>query len=54
MTSMRCSRWHPTDALGVEIRDVSTKGQALDPTWSTAFGYTVTVEGSTSAHANIS
>ncbi|MDG4665713.1 dihydrodipicolinate reductase [Mycobacterium sp. 236(2023)] len=29
----------------IEIRGVWTKGQALQPTWSTAFGYTVTVEG---------
>ncbi|MFV8049434.1 dihydrodipicolinate reductase [Mycobacterium sp. 48b] len=29
----------------IEIRGVWTKGQSLDPAWSTAFGYTVTVEG---------
>lgn len=29
----------------VEIRGVWTKGQSLRPKWSTAFGYTVTVEG---------
>lgn len=29
----------------IEIRGVWTKGQTLDPAWSTAFGYTVTVEG---------
>lgn len=29
----------------IEIRGVWTKGQSLDPVWSTAFGYTVTVEG---------
>ena len=29
----------------VEVRGVWTKGQSLDPAWSTAFGYTVTVEG---------
>lgn len=29
----------------VEIRGVWTKGQALEPVWSTNFGYTVTVEG---------
>ncbi|MCV7412990.1 dihydrodipicolinate reductase [Mycobacterium florentinum] len=29
----------------VEVRGVWTKGQTLDPAWSTNFGYTVTVEG---------
>ena len=29
----------------IEIRGVWTKGQTLDPAWSTTFGYTVTVEG---------
>jgi 2,4-diaminopentanoate dehydrogenase len=29
----------------VEVRGVWTKGQALQPAWSTSFGYTVTVEG---------
>lgn len=29
----------------VEIRGVWTKGQTLQPAWSTAFGYTVTVHG---------
>lgn len=29
----------------VEARAVWTKGQSLDPAWSTNFGYTVTVEG---------
>jgi hypothetical protein len=29
----------------VEVRGVWTKGQSLDPAWSTSFGYTVTVEG---------
>lgn len=29
----------------VELRAVWTKGQSLDPAWSTNFGYTVTVEG---------
>jgi hypothetical protein len=29
----------------VELRAVWTKGQSLDPSWSTNFGYTVTVEG---------
>jgi 2,4-diaminopentanoate dehydrogenase len=29
----------------IEIRGVWTKGQSLEPAWSTAFGYTVTVEG---------
>ena len=29
----------------IEIRGVWTKGQALEPAWDTAFGYTVTVEG---------
>jgi hypothetical protein len=29
----------------IEIRGVWTKGQSLDPAWSTAFGYTITVEG---------
>jgi hypothetical protein len=29
----------------IEIRGVWTKGQSLDPAWSTDFGYTITVEG---------
>ncbi|MBB2990858.1 hypothetical protein FHR72_002331 [Mycolicibacterium iranicum] len=29
----------------IEIRGIWTKGQALEPAWSTSFGYTVTVEG---------
>jgi hypothetical protein len=29
----------------IEIRGVWTKGQSLEPVWSTGFGYTVTVEG---------
>ena len=29
----------------VDIRGIWTKGQALEPAWSPAFGYTVTVEG---------
>ncbi|PRC43860.1 dihydrodipicolinate reductase, partial [Mycobacterium sp. ITM-2017-0098] len=29
----------------IEIRGIWTKGQSLQPAWSTAFGYTVTVEG---------
>ncbi|KWX60238.1 dihydrodipicolinate reductase [Mycobacterium sp. NAZ190054] len=29
----------------VEVRGIWTKGQSLDPQWSTTFGYTVTVEG---------
>ncbi|MCV7283493.1 dihydrodipicolinate reductase [Mycolicibacterium flavescens] len=29
----------------IEIRGVWTKGQSLEPVWSTEFGYTVTVEG---------
>ncbi|CAM2842220.1 dihydrodipicolinate reductase [Mycobacterium intermedium] len=29
----------------IELRAVWTKGQSLDPAWSTNFGYTVTVEG---------
>lgn len=29
----------------VEVRGVWTKGQSLDPNWSTSFGYTVTVQG---------
>lgn len=29
----------------IEIRGVWTKGQSLEPAWSTTFGYTVTVEG---------
>lgn len=29
----------------VEVRGVWTKGQSLEPQWSTNFGYTVTVEG---------
>lgn len=29
----------------VEVRGVWTKGQSLDPAWSTSFGYTITVEG---------
>lgn len=29
----------------IEVRGVWTKGQSLDPAWSTNFGYTVTVEG---------
>ena len=29
----------------IEIRGVWTKGQTLEPVWSTAFGYTVTVKG---------
>lgn len=29
----------------IEIRGVWTKGQSLQPQWSTSFGYTVTVEG---------
>ncbi len=29
----------------VEVRGVWTKGQSLDPAWSTAFGNTITVEG---------
>jgi hypothetical protein len=29
----------------IEIRGVWTKGQTLQPAWSTTFGYTVTVEG---------
>jgi len=29
----------------VEVRGVWTKGQFLEPAWSTSFGYTVTVEG---------
>lgn len=29
----------------VEIRGIWTKGQSLEPAWSTTFGYTVTVEG---------
>ncbi|KUI01621.1 dihydrodipicolinate reductase [Mycobacterium sp. IS-3022] len=29
----------------IEVRGVWTKGQSLQPTWSTTFGYTVTVEG---------
>lgn len=29
----------------VEVRAVWTKGQALEPTWTMGFGYTITVEG---------
>jgi hypothetical protein len=29
----------------IEVRGVWTKGQSLDPAWSTDFGYTITVEG---------
>jgi hypothetical protein len=29
----------------IEVRGIWTKGQSLDPAWSTNFGYTVTVEG---------
>ena len=29
----------------IEIRGVWTKGQSLEPVWSTSFGYTITVEG---------
>lgn len=29
----------------VEIRGIWTKGQTLEPSWSTSFGYTITVEG---------
>jgi 2,4-diaminopentanoate dehydrogenase len=29
----------------IEIRGIWTKGQTLEPAWSTAFGYTITVEG---------
>lgn len=29
----------------IELRAVWTKGQSLDPSWSTNFGYTVTIEG---------
>ncbi|MCV7425507.1 NAD(P)H-dependent amine dehydrogenase family protein [Mycobacterium montefiorense] len=29
----------------VEVRGIWTKGQSLQPDWSTSFGYTVTVEG---------
>jgi hypothetical protein len=29
----------------IEIRGIWTKGQALQPSWSTTFGYTITVEG---------
>jgi 2,4-diaminopentanoate dehydrogenase len=40
-------RW--TGILGgrevIEVRGVWTKGQTLEPAWSTDFGYTITVEG---------
>ncbi|WP_319455637.1 MULTISPECIES: dihydrodipicolinate reductase [unclassified Mycobacterium] len=29
----------------IEIRGIWTKGQSLEPVWSTGFGYTITVEG---------
>ena len=40
-------RW--TGSLGgrdiVEVRGIWTKGQSLEPAWSTDFGYNITVEG---------
>ncbi len=38
----------------IEIRGVWTKGQALEPTWDTAFGYTVTVEGRPTIRSTLS
>ncbi|SEH71207.1 hypothetical protein SAMN04489835_3164 [Mycolicibacterium rutilum] len=38
----------------VEIRGVWTKGQTLDPVWSTDFGYTITVEGRPTIRSTLS
>jgi hypothetical protein len=38
----------------IDIRGIWTKGQALEPVWSTAFGYTVTVEGRPSIKSTLS
>lgn len=38
----------------IEIRGIWTKGQALQPAWSTTFGYTITVEGRPTIRSTLS
>ncbi|MCX5044301.1 dihydrodipicolinate reductase [Aldersonia sp. NBC_00410] len=38
----------------IAIRGVWTKGQSLDPSWSTDFGYTITVEGRPTVKSTLS
>ncbi|MFB1294915.1 dihydrodipicolinate reductase [Mycobacterium sp. pW049] len=38
----------------VEIRGIWTKGQTLQPAWSTTFGYTITVEGRPTIRSTLS